>query len=113
VAIVAATIQMPKAMIPIEIRNENAASMLASIPENAFSLKAASSKQKDRKADRMVVRQRTTHVVSLANNIMDADTQSELRMACGIVSGYSPPCSMVSKCRPVQRAGGFPEHEQY
>ena len=30
---VAATIQMPKAMIPIEIRNENAASMLASIPK--------------------------------------------------------------------------------
>ena len=34
VAIVAATVQMPKAMIPIEIRNENAASMLASIPKS-------------------------------------------------------------------------------
>jgi hypothetical protein len=32
-AIVPAAIQMPKAMIPIEIRNENAASMLASIPK--------------------------------------------------------------------------------
>ena len=30
---VAATIQKPKAMIPIDIRNENAASMLASIPK--------------------------------------------------------------------------------
>ena len=34
-AIVPATIQMPKAMIPIEIRNENAAFMLASIPKKS------------------------------------------------------------------------------
>jgi hypothetical protein len=38
---VPAAIQMPKAMIPIEIRNENAAFMLTSIPKRAFSLKAA------------------------------------------------------------------------
>jgi hypothetical protein len=32
-AIVPAAIQMPKAMIPTEIRNENAASMMTSIPK--------------------------------------------------------------------------------
>jgi hypothetical protein len=34
------TIQMPKAMIPIEIRNENAAPMLASIPKKSIHPKA-------------------------------------------------------------------------
>ena len=39
-AIVPATIQMPKAMIPIEIRNENAAFMLASIPKKSVQPKS-------------------------------------------------------------------------
>jgi hypothetical protein len=38
-AIVPATIQMPKAMIPTEIRNENALSMLASILKKSAQLK--------------------------------------------------------------------------
>ena len=41
-AIVPAIIQMPKAMIPTEIKNENAAFMLTSILQRSvFSLKAA------------------------------------------------------------------------
>ena len=39
-AIVPATIQIPKAMIPIEIRNENAAFMLASIPKKSVQPKS-------------------------------------------------------------------------
>jgi hypothetical protein len=35
VEIVPATIQMPKAMIPIEIRNENVAFMSASLPKKS------------------------------------------------------------------------------
>ncbi len=37
---VPATIQMPKAMIPIEMRNENAAFMLASIPKKSVQPKS-------------------------------------------------------------------------
>ena len=37
-AIVPATIQMPKAMIPTEIKNENVAFMLASIPKKSIGL---------------------------------------------------------------------------
>src|ERR1700681_1671836 len=39
-AIVPAIIQMPKAMIPIEIKNENAAFMLASIPKKSVQPKS-------------------------------------------------------------------------
>ena len=39
-AIVPATMQMPKAMIPAEIRNENAASMLTSIPKKSVQPKS-------------------------------------------------------------------------
>jgi hypothetical protein len=38
--IVPAIIQMPKAMIPIEIKNENAAFMLASIPKKSVQPKS-------------------------------------------------------------------------
>ena len=47
-AIAPPTIQMPKAMIPNEIRNENASFMMTSIPKKSVSLKPAYSKQKDR-----------------------------------------------------------------
>ena len=47
-AIAPPTIQMPKAMIPNEIRNENASFMMTSIPKKSVSLKPAYGKQKDR-----------------------------------------------------------------